>query len=99
MFSYFVAVIEENNNVVEKPKPKPSVECAMCNDVESNELFDCDCMAPLYWNGTKCIEKNKCPCVENHIRFVKVDKLFWECLIDVVLFSVRCWIVVMMVCC
>lgn len=92
--SYFVAVIEEKNKVVETPKPKPSVECAMCNDVESNEILDCDCMAPLYWNGTKCVEKNKCPCVENHIRLViLVDKL-----IDVVLFSVRCLIVVMIVC-
>lgn len=97
MFSYFVAVTEEERKVVEKPKPKPSVECAMCNDVESNELLDCDCLAPLYWNGTTCVEKNKCPCIENHIRLVIVEDLFWEYLVVVILFSVRCSVVAIVI--
>lgn len=58
---------------MEKPKPKPEIECAMCGDVESNELVDCDCLAPLYFNGTQCVEKNRCPCVDNHIRYVSIN--------------------------
>uniref|UniRef100_T1GP63 F5/8 type C domain-containing protein n=1 Tax=Megaselia scalaris TaxID=36166 RepID=T1GP63_MEGSC len=62
-------IVNEEIKIVEKPKPKPEIECAMCGDVESNELVDCDCLAPLYFNGTQCVEKNRCPCVDNHISY------------------------------
>ncbi|XP_046866604.1 hemocytin-like [Drosophila willistoni] len=44
----------------------PPVKCAICDGFELPQgSQECPCQDGLFWMGTKCVERNHCPCIDN----------------------------------
>lgn len=63
------AETKSNITVLEKPKASNCSACEGLTDVPSAD-GSCKCKDDLLWDGSKCVPRNKCPCVENYITYV-----------------------------
>lgn len=61
--------------VIEKPIVLPTLNATVCNVcpeiVNSPSMIEgiCPCKSAQFWNGVKCVERNFCPCVIDHLTY------------------------------
>ncbi|XP_070069456.1 hemocytin-like [Drosophila takahashii] len=58
-------------------RPPPTQVCNLCEGIELNRTITrCPCVDGLFWTGSKCVERNLCPCLDIYTPYPIGSK--WE---------------------
>lgn len=64
----FNSFIEIKPTTPRKTTTQTPSQCKTCPDIPAD--FDCNCLENTFWNGTSCVSKEACPCVDGVLTYV-----------------------------